>query len=193
MPKRFSKFEAEIRKPKDYDGEIAAMAREGKGAAEIYEALTLREVGAAADILRSVHDRTQGLDGYVSLEVNPLLASDRDSTVSEAKRLFAALDRPNVMIKIPATPEGVEAIEDCIAEGVNVNSTLIFSAAQYASVAEAYIRGLEARALQRLPLAVASVASVFVSRVDTAVDKLLAAKDETTLLGRTAFYCTIRA
>ncbi|MFC2594310.1 MAG: transaldolase family protein, partial [Fretibacterium sp.] len=136
--------------------------------------------------LRSVHDRTQGLDGYVSLEVNPLLASDRDSTVSEAKRLFAALDRPNVMIKIPATPEGVDALEECIAAGVNVNSTLIFSVAQYASVAEAYIRGLEARALRRLPLAVASVASVFVSRVDTAVDKLLAARGETALLGRTA-------
>ena len=126
------------------------------------------------------------MDGYVSLEVNPLLASDRDSTVSEAKRLFAALDRPNVMIKIPATPEGVEALEDCIAAGVNVNSTLIFSAAQYASVAEAYIRGLEARALRHLPLTVASVASVFVSRVDTAVDKLLAARGETALLGKTA-------
>lgn len=179
-------FEQAIANTKDYDGEIAAMAREGRDAAEIYEALTLREVGAAADILRPVHDRTRGLDGYVSLEVNPLLASDRDSTVSEAKRLFAALDRPNVMIKIPATPEGVDALEDCIAAGVNVNSTLIFSTAQYASVAEGYIRGLEARALRRLPLAVASVASVFVSRVDTAVDKLLAARGETALLGRTA-------
>ena len=179
-------FEQAIANTKDYDGEIAEMAREGRSAAEIYEALTLREVGAAADILRPVHDRTRGLDGYVSLEVNPLLASDRDSTVSEAKRLFAALDRPNVMIKIPATPEGVDALEDCIAAGVNVNSTLIFSVAQYASVAEAYVRGLEARALRHLPLAVASVASVFVSRVDTAVDKLLAARGETALLGRTA-------
>ena len=179
-------FEQAIANTKDYDGEIAAMAREGREAAEIYEVLTLREVGSAADILRPVHERTRGLDGYVSLEVNPLLASDRESTVSEAKRLFAALDRPNVMIKIPATPEGVDALEDCIAAGVNVNSTLIFSTAQYASVAEGYIRGLEARALQRLPLAVASVASVFVSRVDTAVDKLLAARGETALLGRTA-------
>ena len=179
-------FEQAIANTKDYDGEIAEMAREGRSAAEIYEALTLREVGAAADILRPVHDRTRGLDGYVSLEVNPLLASDRDSTVSEAKRLFAALDRPNVMIKIPATPEGVDALEDCIAAGVNVNSTLIFSVAQYASVAEAYVRGLEARALRYLPLAVASVASVFVSRVDTAVDKLLAARGETALLGKTA-------
>ncbi len=179
-------FEQAIANTKDYDGEIAEMAREGRSAAEIYEALTLREVGAAADILRPVHDSTRGLDGYVSLEVNPLLASDRESTVSEAKRLFAALDRPNVMIKIPATPEGVEALEDCIAAGVNVNSTLIFSEAQYASVAEAYVRGLEARALRHLPLTVASVASVFVSRVDTAVDKLLAARGETALLGKTA-------
>ena len=96
-------FEQAIANTKDYDGEIAAMAREGREAAEIYEVLTLREVGSAADILRPVHERTRGLDGYVSLEVNPLLASDRESTVSEAKRLFAALDRPNVMIKIPAT------------------------------------------------------------------------------------------
>ena len=179
-------FEQAIANTKDYDGEIAAMAREGREAAEIYEVLTLREVGSAADILRPVHERTRGLDGYVSLEVNPLLASDRESTVSEAKRLFAALDRPNVMIKIPATPAGVDALEDCIAAGVNVNSTLIFSVAQYASVAEAYVRGLEARALRHLPLAVASVASVFVSRVDTAVDKLLAARGETALLGKTA-------
>ena len=179
-------FEQAIANTGDYDREIAAMAREGRDASAIYEALTLQEVGAAADILRPVHDRTGGLDGYVSLEVNPLLAADRDSTVSEARRLFAALGRPNVMIKIPATPEGVGAVEDCIAAGVNVNATLIFSAAQYASVAEAYVRGLEARALQGLPPTVASVASVFVSRVDTAVDKMLVEKGESALQGRIA-------
>ena len=179
-------FEQAIANTGDYDGEIASMARAGRSAAEIYEALTLQEVGAAADILKPVHDRTRGLDGYVSLEVNPLLASDRDSTVSEARRLFAALSRPNVMIKIPATPEGIEAVEACIAAGVNVNATLIFSEEQYAAVAEAYIRGLEARALQGVALGTASVASVFVSRVDTAVDKLLKAKGETALLGKIA-------
>ena len=179
-------FEQAIANTGDYDGEIASMARAGRSAAEIYEALTLQEVGAAADILRPVYDRTGGRDGYVSLEVNPLLAADRDSTVSEAKRLFAALSRPNVMIKIPATPEGIEAVEACIAAGVNVNATLIFSEEQYAAVAEAYIRGLEARALQGVSLEVASVASVFVSRVDTAVDKLLKAKGETAILGKIA-------
>ena len=179
-------FEQAIANTKDYDGEIAAMAREGRSAAEVYEALTLQEVGAAADILRPVHDRTRGLDGYVSLEVNPLLAADRDSTVAEARRLFDALGRPNVMIKIPATSEGIGAVEDCIALGINVNATLIFSVEQYVAVAESYIRGLEARALRGLPLTVASVASVFVSRVDTAVDKLLEPKGETALLGRIA-------
>lgn len=179
-------FEQAIANTKDYDGEIAAMAREGRDAASVYEALTLQEVGAAADILRPVHDGTGGLDGYVSLEVNPLLAADRDSTVSEASRLFAALGRPNVMIKIPATPEGIEAVEACIAAGINVNATLIFSGEQYAAVAEAYLRGLEARALQGLPLGVASVASVFVSRVDTAVDRLLEGKGEAALLGKIA-------
>ena len=168
-------FEQAIANTGDYDAEIAGMP--GRSAAEICEALTLQEVGAAADILRPVFDRTGGLDGYVSLEVNPFLASDRDGTVSEARRLFALLDRPNVMIKIPATPEGIGALEACIASGVNVNATLIFSEGQYASVADAYIRGLEARAARGLGLQTASVASVFVSRVETAVDRALADRE----------------
>ncbi|MBR1673295.1 MAG: transaldolase [Fretibacterium sp.] len=179
-------FEGAIAKTEDYDPEIAEMAGKGKTASDIYEALTLQEVGAAADIMRPVYDRTKGQDGYVSLEVNPLLASDLASTVSEAKRLFSILNRPNVMIKIPATPEGVAAVEQCVAAGVNVNATLIFSEAQYASVAEAYIKGLKARAAKGESLAVASVASVFVSRVDTAVDKALAAKAENSLCGKIA-------
>ena len=178
-------FEQAIAGSRDYDEAIVEMFGRGRSASEVYEALTLQEVGTAADILRPVFDRTNGLDGYVSLEVNPLLASDRDSTVSEAKRLFALLDRPNVMIKIPATPEGVEALEACIAAGVNVNSTLIFSQEQYASVAEAYIRGLRAGGAAKNPCP-ASVASVFVSRVDTAVDKALAEKGEAALRGKIA-------
>ncbi|MDR2179262.1 MAG: transaldolase [Synergistaceae bacterium] len=171
-------FEQAIAKTTDYDGEIRALAGEGKSASDIYEFLTLQEVGAAADVLRPVYDRTGGLDGYVSLEVNPLLAEDASSTVSEARRLFSALSRPNVMIKIPATPEGVTAVETCIADGVNVNATLIFSTKQYVSVAEAYIGGLRQRAEKGLPLSVASVASVFVSRIDTAADALLSSKGE---------------
>jgi transaldolase len=138
----------------------------------------LQEVGAAADVLRPVHHRTGGLDGYVSLEVNPLLAADAASTVSEARRLFSALSRPNVMIKIPATPEGIAAVETCVADGINVNATLIFSTRQYASVARAYIEGLRQRSGKGLSLQAASVASVFVSRIDSAVDALLAGKED---------------
>jgi len=164
-------FENAIAKTSDYDDEIKSLAKAGKSSAEIYETLTLQEVGAAADIMRPVYDKTNGKDGYVSLEVNPLLASDRDTTISEAKRLFALLKRPNVMIKIPATPEGISALTECIAGNVNVNSTLIFSKEQYINVAKAYIEGTKRGGKA------ASVASVFVSRVDTAVDKLLADKD----------------
>lgn len=160
-------FENAIAKTQDYDSEIAALTKAGKSTAEIYEILTLQEVGAAADILRPVYDKTNGKDGYVSLEVNPLLASDRDTTISEAKRLFALLNRPNVMIKIPATPEGISALTECIAANVNVNSTLIFSQAQYTEVAKAYLAGIKRGGKAE------SVASVFVSRVDTAVDKLV--------------------
>ena len=160
-------FENAIAKTQDYDSEISALTKAGKSTSEIYETLTLQEVGAAADILRPVYDKTSGKDGYVSLEVNPLLASDRDTTISEAKRLFALLNRPNVMIKIPATPEGISALTECIASNVNVNSTLIFSQAQYVDVANAYLEGV------RRGGKAASVASVFVSRVDTAVDKLV--------------------
>ena len=173
-------FENAIAKTADYDGAIKSMSAEGKSTAEIYEALTVQEVGAAADIMRQVYDRTNGKDGYVSLEVNPLLASDRDTTISEAKRLFALLNRPNVMIKIPATPEGISALTECIASNVNVNSTLIFSHSQYVDVAKAYLEGVKRGGKA------ASVASVFVSRVDGAVDKLLSEKGETSLCGRIA-------
>jgi transaldolase len=171
-------FEQAIAKTTDYDEEILTLSGEGKSPAEIYEILTLQEVGTAADVLRPVYDRTGGLDGYVSLEVNPLLAADAASTVSEAGRLFSALSRPNVMIKIPATPEGIAAIETCIAEGINVNATLIFSTKQYVSAAQAYIEGLRRRAGKGLPLSIASVASVFVSRIDSAVDASLSGKGE---------------
>ncbi len=170
-------FENAIAKTSDYDDEIKSLAKAGKTSAEIYEVLTVQEVGAAADILRPVYDKTNGKDGYVSLEVNPLIASDKETTVSEAKRLFKLLNRPNVMIKIPATPEGIEALTEVISAGVNVNSTLIFSLEQYVNVAKAYIKG---------GCKAESVASVFVSRVDSAVDKLLAEKNATELCGQIA-------
>ena len=173
-------FENAIAKTSDYDSAIKSLSSQGKSTAEIYEALTIQEVGAAADIMRQVYDRTSGKDGYVSLEVNPLLASDRETTISEAKRLFAILNRPNVMIKIPATPEGISALTECVASGVNVNSTLIFSHGQYVEVAKAYLEGVKRGGKAE------SVASVFVSRVDSAVDKLLSEKGETSLCGKIA-------
>jgi transaldolase len=138
----------------------------------LYEALAIEDIRHAADILRSLWDSSGGDDGYVSLEVSPHLAADTDGTVTEAHRLWKAVDRPNLMIKVPATAEGVPAIEQLVGDGINVNATLMFSLADYEAVANAYLRGLEAAPD---PTNVASVASFFVSRVDTKVDAALEA------------------
>jgi transaldolase len=167
-------FEKAIVESHDYDEDIRAMALEGKGVTEIYEALSLGDVQSAADEFRSVYDKTDGKDGYVSLEVNPHLAHDTTGTIEEARRLWAALDRPNVLIKVPATADGLPAIQQLISEGISVNVTLLFGLPRYRQVAEAYIAGIEARAAQGKPVKhVASVASFFVSRIDTLVDSLL--------------------
>ena len=155
--------------------------------AEIYENLTMTDIRSAADILRPVYEKSGGADGYVSLEVNPALAHDTEATIAEARRLFASLERPNVMIKVPATPAGIPAIETLIGEGVNVNVTLIFSLEQYEAVATAYIAGLEKLALAGGDVGrVASVASFFISRVDTAVDKALEEVGSTEIQGKIA-------
>ncbi len=165
-------FQNAIGKTTDYDAQIAEHL--DADANTIYEALVVRDIQQAADLLRPVFDKTGGADGYVSLEVNPLLAHNTDDTVAEAKRLYAALDRPNVMIKIPATAAGLPAIEQVIAAGINVNVTLIFSVANYEEVAEAYLKGLEARLAAGKSLAgIASVASFFLSRIDVMVDRAL--------------------
>jgi len=141
---------------------------------EIYEALAIADIQAAADVLRPVYERTDGIDGYVSLEVSPLLAYDTERTLSEAKRLFKAVDRPNVMIKIPGTPQGLPAIEEAIAAGINVNVTLLFSVSNYIEVAQRYIRGLERRLEAGEDIShIASVASFFLSRIDVVVDNIL--------------------
>src|SRR5262249_53080895 len=128
----------------------------------------------AADVLRPIYDATKGGDGYISLEVSPAVANDTTRTIAEARRLFKHVDRPNVMIKIPATPAGLPAIEQMIYEGVNINVTLIFALERYVEVTEAYIRGLEHRSYEgQAVTGIASVASFFVSRVDTLVDRLL--------------------
>ncbi len=170
-------FQKAIAEGELYDAQIRELAKVGKGAGQIYEALALQDIADAADVLRPVYNETHGRDGYVSLEVRPELAHDTAGTVEEARRLFHVLHRPNVMIKVPATDAGLPAVLTLIGEGINVNVTLIFSVAMYERVANAYIEGLRRFAETGRPLAsVSSVASFFVSRVDTLVDKLLGEK-----------------
>jgi transaldolase/glucose-6-phosphate isomerase len=167
-------FEKAIVGSTDYDEALLALARADNGVGEIYEALAIEDIRAAVDLLRPIYDSTDGLHGYVSLEVSPLLAYNTEATIGEAKRLFAALARPNVMIKVPATNEGIPAIRQLIGEGININVTLIFSLNSYKQVREAYIAGLEDLGRTRDDISkVASVASFFLSRVDTVVDTLL--------------------
>ena len=186
-------FEKAIAGSSDYDEEMKALITAGKSAADIYEALAIKDIRLAADVMRSVYAATGGRDGYVSLEVSPFLASDTPRTVAEARRLYQAVGRPNVMIKIPATAEGLPAITETIAAGVNVNVTLIFALANYQAVADAYMAGLERLAATGPSAtgghpvnAVASVASFFVSRVDSAVDKELEKRGGSDLLGKIA-------
>src|SRR3954463_15978719 len=167
-------FEKAILGSPDYDDDLRAMAEEGLSRQEIYERIAIQDVQTAADVLRPVYDELDGYDGYVSLEVMPDLAHDTEATLAQAREYWQRVDRPNVMIKIPGTPEGVPAIEQAIYEGINVNVTLLFSVEAYATVAEAYIRGLERRREDGKALDVHSVASFFVSRVDPEVDKRLA-------------------
>jgi transaldolase len=159
---------------KDYDNQIASFAHLGKSPQEIYDALTVRDVQDAADLFRDVYDQTQGADGFVSLEVSPHLAGDTQGTIEQGKRLWRALDRPNVFIKVPATREGLPAITQLIAAGINVNVTLLFGLHRYNEVAHAFLQGLETRAARSGEVYnVASVASFFLSRIDTLLDPQL--------------------
>jgi transaldolase len=160
-----------------YAQEFERLAASGRGASDIYEALAVSDIRRGADVLRPVYDGSEGRDGFISLEVSPSLAHDTAGTLAEAKRLWAAVDRPNLMIKIPATPEGVPAVRAAIAAGINVNITLIFAVSSHARVIDAFMAGLEDRVNAGKPVErVASVASFFVSRVDSAIDKALEAK-----------------
>jgi transaldolase len=164
-------FEEAIGKSDDYDDELESLAAQGAEAGEAFETLAVDDIQRACDLFRPVYDAADGHDGMVSLEVSPLLASDTQRTVDEARRLWKRVDRPNLMIKVPGTDEGIPAIEQLLSEGINVNITLLFSLAGYERVMEAYLRGMERRAEAGQPLErVASVASFFVSRVDSAVD-----------------------
>lgn len=167
-------FEKSISGGHAYDEQITQLIREGKSTNEIYEALVIQDIRTVADLLRPIYDRTNGQDGYVSLEVSPELAHDTEGTLSEARRFWQIVARPNLMIKIPATPAGIPAIEQALTEGININITLIFSLDSYKAVADAYLNALESRNAEGKDIShIASVASFFVSRVDTLVDKLL--------------------
>jgi transaldolase len=180
-------FEKAIAGGADYDDALSGLAAEGRTAEEIFEALTIEDIRAAADLLRPAYDRADGADGYASLEVSPHLAHDTEGTLAEARRLFTALDRPNVMIKVPGTPEGVPAMRQLISEGININNTLIFSLEAYRSVRSGYIDGLRELARAGGDVGrVASVASFFVSRVDTVVDGKLDAEAHADLVGKAA-------
>ncbi len=179
-------FEKAILGSEDYDDELREMAGEDLEAQAIYDRIAVRDVQLAADALAGVHRETDGKDGFVSLEVAPDLAHDASRTTEAVNRYWEALKRPNVMIKIPGTPEGVKAIEEAIHRGINVNVTLLFSVRAYEDVAEAYLRALERRQSEGKSLDVHSVASFFVSRVDTNVDRKLEQLGRTDLAGRAA-------
>lgn len=180
-------LERAVRGSDAYDEDIRRLAREGRSAGEICEALVVADIADAADVLRPVWDASAGADGYVSLEVPPRLTHDADGTVAEARRLAARVGRPNVMIKVPATPEGVVAFERLTAGGACVNVTLLFSLEQYEAAAAAYVGGLAKLADSGGDASkVASVASFFVSRIDTAVDAILSERGADGLLGAAA-------
>jgi transaldolase len=164
-------FEQAIGGSDDYDGSLEQLASDGVPAGEAFERLAVADIRTAADLFRGVYDESHAADGYVSLEVSPELADDTAGTLDEARRLWAAVDRPNLMIKVPGTAAGIPAIEELLAEGINVNVTLLFSLENHERVMEAYLAGIGRRVDAGRPVdRVASVASFFVSRVDSAVD-----------------------
>lgn len=172
-------FEKAIGGSEDYNDSLRELAEKNFSTNDIYESLVVDDIGRAADVFRPVYERTSRGDGYVSLEVSPNLAHETEGTLAEAEKLWKRLDRPNAMIKIPATKEGIPAIEEAIAKAINVNITLIFSRDVYDKVIEAYIRGLERRVEAGQPIdSIASVASFFVSRIDTAADAEIRARIE---------------
>lgn len=170
-------FQKAIGDSNDYDGAIFSLAGRGKDTDAVYRQLIVEDVQRAADLFRPLYDASDGRHGFVSLEVNPHLAHETEETVKEAKEYWSRLDRPNVLIKVPATREGLPAISRLIRDGINVNVTLLFGLPRYRKVAEAYITGLEERAARGEPVdRIASVASFFLSRIDVLVDPLLEEK-----------------
>src|SRR3954471_14080702 len=179
-------FEKAILGSTDYDDQVKELSEQGLDSRGIYEELAIKDVQLAADVLAGVHEESGGKDGFVSLEVEPAVAHDSEATLAQARDFWKRVDRPNLMIKIPGTEEGVPAIEEAISEGININVTLLFSVEAYAQVAEAFIRGLERRREAGESIDVHSVASFFVSRVDTEADKRLESTGQRHLVGTAA-------
>lgn len=172
-------FEKAIAAGDAYDDAVMALLKAGKSAGDIFEAVEVEDIRDACDVFRPLYDESGGADGYVSIEVSPVFARDGEGTLTEARRLWASVDRPNLMVKIPGTAEGVPAVRQALIDGLNVNVTLLFSIENYERVAHAYVDALRTRHQADQPVAkIASVASFFVSRVDTLVDKQLAEKLE---------------
>jgi transaldolase len=193
-------FAAAIMQQPDYRQAVAQLLRQVKDSAQLYEAIVIDDIRQAADVFQPVHASSGGRDGFVSLEVSPHLAHDSQATIAEGLRLWRRLERPNVMIKVPGTRAGLEAVAELIASGVNVNVTLLFSPSRYRAVADAYLSGLEQRLRRSEPVtAIDSVASFFVSRIDTLVDRLLdehagqGRGEARSLRGRTSVACASRA
>jgi transaldolase len=167
-------FEKAITGSTDYDDDIRRLVQQGKTAEQIYQSLAVQDVQEATDVLREVYDKSGGKDGFVSLEVSPHLAYETDRTIAEARDLWHKVNRPNLLVKIPATLPGLPAIRQCLSEGININITLLFSVSRYDRVAEAYLEGVEALATRgQKPDRIASVASFFLSRIDVLIDPLL--------------------
>lgn len=167
-------FDKAIGSGSDYDEKIKELQKLGKSTFEIYDNLTVKDIQDAADLFKPVYDRTNGFDGYISLEINPKLAFDTEETIKEGERLYEKVNRPNVMFKVPSTEAGFGAVEELLSEGINVNVTLIFSLEQYVKTANAYLKGMKRLLEKQGDLStISSVASVFVSRIDTATDKII--------------------
>jgi transaldolase len=167
-------FSKAIIQSNDYDEQIFSLVKNGKSPRKIYDAITVKDVQDACDILKPVYDQSAGVDGFVSLEVSPYLAHDTKGTIKKARKLFQVVERPNCFIKIPGTREGIPAIEQMLYEGVNVNITLVFSIDRYTEIAQAYIRAIERRAAEGQTVNnVISVASIFISRIDVLLDAIL--------------------
>ena len=180
-------FEKAISSSSDYDEDIAALSQQKNSNEEIFLSLEIKDIKRAADFFKPVYEKTNGEDGFVSLEVSPRLAHDTEGTIKQARELWKAVDRKNVMIKIPGTAEGLPAIRKCISEGININITLLFGLPRYKQVTDAYISGLEDRIKANQPIdQIASVASFFLSRIDVLIDPLLEEKGLDKMKGEVA-------